>query len=409
MSAARLWQAVRGCNSRGHRAGRLAAGPPCCQEVARRHGARGALYCHRRSCHHNQESLRFLRAVKKKKHDYYSKCNFDTAQVASNRASKIARLSKLWVPINKSLVLSGVITDSRVVRDAQDISITLGQEWAPTFAHKPVPVDEAKVFLESVSLPAPPPLTSIPSFRDFVQILKRLAKSTSAPGPDGIPYSAWYYGGPKAWVTLYRILKSLAAGTLPPSVFNASLLVFLPKGESEFDAQEVIRKAQDTRPISLKNSDNKTVTGALVSPFQSFAKKHTHRNQNGFVHGRFFLRNVLDLDSASRIFSMHWLNQRYDVATCPGLIPLLAFYDCAVAFPSIAHPWIFLCLESRKFPEWFISALRGIYYKAAAYANHDNELVFCFFFQVFYRAAQPQHFYSTCLLTRFCTRWKMPS
>jgi hypothetical protein len=173
---------------------------------------------------------------------------------------------------------------------------------------------------------------------------------------------------------------SLAAGVLPPAHFNSSLLVFLPKGESELDAQEVVRSAKDTRPISLKNSDNKAVTGALVGSFQQFAKEHTHKSQNGFVHKRFFLRNVLDLDSAARLFSMRFLSQETDLEKSPELIPLLAFYDFAAAFPSVAHAWIFLVLEARKFPDWFVNSMRGIYHKAAAFADCGGDLVFLFEF-----------------------------
>ena len=219
-----------------------------------------------------------------------------------NKASMIARLSKLWTPINKSLVLSGVIAENGVVRGNDQMATTLGEQWAPTFAHKSIPEEEAKAFLDNVPLPRPSPLISVPSFFVFVQYLKRIAASSSAPGPDGLPYRAWYMAGHKAWVTLYRMLLSIAEGVLPPGSFNSSLLVFLPKGESESDAVEVLRLAKDTRPISLKNSDNKTITGSLVSSFSGFAKKNVHKSQNGFISGRFFLRNAVDLDSAARIF-----------------------------------------------------------------------------------------------------------
>ena len=73
-------------------------------------------------------------------------------------------------------------------------------------------------------------------------------------------------------------------------------------------------------------------------------------------------------------------NQSYELKSSPQLIPILAFYDFAAAFPSIAHAWIFLALEARRFPAWFVNAMKGIYHKAAAYANSGGELTFLFEF-----------------------------
>ena len=136
------------------------------------------------------------------KHDYCSNFNFEVTGKSQNGADKVARLSRLWVPLHKSLVLSGVLNDSGVVRGAQAIAMTLGQEWSGTFSHKTIPTEEARSFLNGSQLSQPSQIVSIPTFEEFVKYLRKLAMSPSAPGPDGIPYAAWYHAGPLAWRTL---------------------------------------------------------------------------------------------------------------------------------------------------------------------------------------------------------------
>ena len=81
-------------------------------------------------------------------------------------------------------------------------------------------------------------------------------------------------------------------------------MVFAPKGSQPNDPVEVIREPLQTRPLSLKNCDIKIIMSANVKTLELQYKDITHVTQNGFVPGRNFLNNILDIDSASRIYSM---------------------------------------------------------------------------------------------------------
>ena len=57
--------------------------------------------------------------------------------------------------------------------------------------------------------------------------------------------------------------------------------MFLPKGSKPNDSFEVVRAPEDTRPLGLKNTDNKIVAGTLVHTFRASMQKSTHRTQRG--------------------------------------------------------------------------------------------------------------------------------
>ena len=148
-----------------------------------------------------------------------------------------------------------------------------------------------------------------------------------------------------------------------------------PKGNKDEDLVEVIRSPGETRPISLKNTDNKGIFGAGVHRFRDSAKQKTHSSQNGFVPDRNFLNNLIDLDSSARIYSTHFDHQGYSAIDNPGLIPTLPLYDFEAAFPSVDHEWIFLVLAAVRMPVFFINLCRAMYANARAVTHTYMGLV----------------------------------
>ncbi len=229
----------------------------------------------------------------------------------SNKGQLLSRLAKLWVPFKKNLIIAGIRSKGTVHRGACMFD-ALADAWAPTFSWKPIDQNAALKVLELASrnIPLPPPelLDATPPTNDTYDIyMKRLRDSGT--GPDGLPYSAWAATGQRGTDTLRGagdVLNSVPDDSLERDSFllefNASFIHFAPKGEEEADVHEVIRNEMDARPLSLKNTDNKIITGAHVVPFRAFAKNHTHKYQRGFVPGRNFLGNVVDLDAAARFF-----------------------------------------------------------------------------------------------------------
>ena len=86
-----------------------------------------------------------------------------------------------------------------------------------------------------------------------------------------------------------------------------------------------------------ENTDNKMIVDVHVRKLSEKYEDITHTSQRGFVAGRNFLNNTLDLDAAGRIHSMHYTNQKYDTVLCPDLIPILPLFDFESAFPSVIH------------------------------------------------------------------------
>ncbi len=295
---------------------------------------------------------------------------------SSDLATKLAREAAVVVPISKKLILQGLRVAGNILRDPSDQFQALSEAWAPTFAHRQVDHSNALDFLNSINLPSIDADIGPPAPQDFLEYSSR--QRDSGTGPDGLPYSAWTSSGFAGACTLYNY-STLIHHEAPDPHFNASLSHFLPKGDAEGDAEEVIRSALETRLISAKNSDNKTIVGASIFRFKRWAQENTHHVQRGFVPGRNFLNNVVDLDSASRIYSNHAIGRGYGAGNI-ALIPILALFDFATAFPSVIHDWIFLNLQHRNFPAWFTCLIRSIYKDAAAYCFKNGILSLMFYF-----------------------------
>ena len=277
-----------------------------------------------------------------------------------NFMQKIARLSKLWIPINKQMILLGIQVGDEVRTDPTEMSTLLASSWQKTFDKKPIDIQEADKFLkETPELPsydtATPP--TVFTFHARARFWKN-----RAPGPDGLPFEAWRATGVEGENTLAGYSEHLHSGARPHKLFNSSLMTYPPKGVKEGDAVAIIRAAKETRPISLKNSDNKAITDANVSCFRNLVGKNTHHIQRGFVHGRNFLENVLELDSMSRIYSMFAVHN-YGLAAFldkPHLVPITPTFDFEAAFPSVAHEWIILVLRARGVPGRFVIFVPGV-------------------------------------------------
>ena len=136
----------------------------------------------------------------------------------------------------------------------------------------------------------------------------------------------------------------LSEGVFSPPDFDESSAIFVPKGSQPHDPVEVIREPLKTRPLNLKNTDNKIIVASNVRMLEPQYQKITHFTQNGFVKLRNFLRNLLDLDSAARIFSMIFMSACSNPHN-PSNIPILGAFDFEAAFPSVIHCWTWLVLK----------------------------------------------------------------
>lgn len=91
-------------------------------------------------------------------------------------------------------------------------------------------------------------------------------------------------------------------GTKAPKGFNNPLGIFLPKGATDDDTINCIKKsAENTRPLGLKNTDNKAIAAAVNNAIAKAITKWADPQQNGFICGRQGLNNIIDIDARSRI------------------------------------------------------------------------------------------------------------
>ena len=117
--------------------------------------------------------------------------------------------------------------------------------------------------------------------------------------------------------------------------FNDALHVFAPKGDEDLDHVEILRSPCDTRPLGMKNSDNKTIAACTNQKIKRI------KLQNGLIYLRNFLNNVVSIDAMARVYSM-------DTSL---YLPLIALWDFGAAFPSVLHAWLLKVLITVRLPD----------------------------------------------------------
>ena len=279
------------------------------------------------------------------------------------------RFAKLWCPSSKRLSLHGLKINcphsdqSIVVREPRQIKEGLAAAWAPTFARKKVDVGKAKAYLRRFGGSFNWTLCDHPSYEQVEAFLRKAPHSAS--GPDGLPYIAWLHSGEDGYTTLWLVLLDLINGISMPISFNDSATLFPAKGELDDDHIEIVREATDTRPLNLKNTDNKTLTGIINLNMQPAIRSGAHTTQRGFIGGRQLTQNVVDLDFSAREQAIFTSSQSsaVNLASIPEecRIAILAFFDFATAFPSVAHAYLALVIVFSNAPPWIENFVRNLY------------------------------------------------
>ncbi len=111
--------------------------------------------------------------------------------------------------------------------------------------------------------------------------------------------------------------------------------IFIPK-TSEAQTKAGQARPGETRPLTLKNSDNKIIASAWLQCLKKPYKGYVDPMQGGFVPGRQFLQNLLDIDTQARLDSM---------PKNGGQLAHMIFFDFAAAFPSISHEWMWVVIK----------------------------------------------------------------
>ena len=133
-----------------------------------------------------------------------------------------------------------------------------------------------------------------------------------------------------------------------PLEHYAVVMYFCPKGEESGDGMTACtREVADARPLALMNADRKTSAAVLNHICAKVFAASLHEAQSGFIRGRSFLNNVVDLDA-------HWRIASQEAAACPlaaARRPGLAPRDYAAAFPPLSQNFMHQVLKANRAPE----------------------------------------------------------
>jgi hypothetical protein len=267
---------------------------------------------------------------------------------AKNKLSKLHSLAATWRSQRRRLILATIIDPEGNPRDSTEgAAELLADHWGPIFQERKIQAEAALQVMPFIPV-VPEGIAWELDRIEFGELVAR--PRDGAPGPDGIPYSAWRCAGDPLLDVLFNAYEAFLQGTPLPEGFNNSLMVFIPKGEEESDRGTVARVPGSTRPISLSNTASKFFALAVNRPLAQVASLTTHPRQRGFIAGRSLVDNVIEIEG---------LGQSYAIADAPD--PAILLFDIAAAFPSLAHQWLFVVLRKMRIPKFMIKCIQELY------------------------------------------------
>ena len=135
-----------------------------------------------------------------------------------------------------------------------------------------------------------------------------------------------------------------------PSDFNQAFLCCLPKKVSGHDAAVGdYYDPQNTRPLSLVNTDNRLIANAYRLVIEPLANEWVSKMQQGFLQGRSLLGNVVDIDFATMRVSLRHRRG------------MLVLFDFEAAFPSMSQEFLMESLRVLEFPPEVLQAISCLY------------------------------------------------
>jgi hypothetical protein len=269
------------------------------------------------------------------------------------KLSKLHSLAATWRSQRRRLILTTIVDSEGNPQDDPESAAGLLEDfWAPVFKEKKIDPREALKVMPFTPK-APPDIEWKLDKTQFREIISRPREG--APGPDGIPYTAWRLAGTDLTDILYEAYAAFMSGEVLPADFNECLLVFIPKGDEAGDHGTVARAPGLTRPISLSNTASKFFALAINRPLAQVAQVTVHPRQRGFVGGRSITDNVIEIEGFA---------QSYAIADAED--PAILLFDIRAAFPSLAHVWLWVVLIRMGIPKEFIAAIQALYHGGLA-------------------------------------------
>jgi hypothetical protein len=229
--------------------------------------------------------------------------------------------------VPRARFMSIVNDEDTIITDDIGMASCIGNHWKKVFQGTDTTARH-DFHLKDLTASVPPALGLSDVPFDHDDILASLRRQDSAPGPDGICYSAWRAAGPVGIDILHTILTELWNGDSPPPSFRHSLMVFLPKSDSQAVGPH------ELRPLALCDSDYKIIMGCINYRLALHIPDYVDDRQRGFIRGRLGLDNLLLLEAAAMLASRSGASA-----------PALCFLDIAAAFPSLLHDFLKTVLD----------------------------------------------------------------
>ena len=296
------------------------------------------------------------------------------------RLSAARRKQSIFWSTNRTLKLSGIrvsnaIGDATILNDPTSVQDALRDYWAPVYAHHEIDREAAlklfNIYRRNNSHLFDFSNIALPDSEFFQEYIPKLRDS--APGKNGIPYSAYKANVPLSAQIFSLHTKYMSTNVQPEglSVFNEQLIWFAPKGISAEDDFAVYREPSQLRTIFGSNTDSKIIAGAVASALTPATLAVTPTIQRGFCRGRQLSLNVVDLDSYMRAFYVCFPGP-WNISNLKNL-PVSALYDFCNAFPTIIHEWLFIVLIGLQVPVEFRWVIWWMYSLVTAYSSGTGD------------------------------------
>ena len=264
---------------------------------------------------------------------------------------------KRLMPGSTSSSIGGILdeTSQQVLTEAEDMAHILNVYWQEVFNKKTIDATLLGVWLSRISqrLPFTGSASEYsPTVSDVDEAIKQAGES--APGPDGIPSRVWKSLRSISAPLFQKVLLQLM--TISPEElraksphFNEAFLCCLGKKSIFTDVFGHVFTPSGTRPLSVVNSDNRILANAMRIRISPFLESWVSSAQRGFIKERYLLSNVVEID---------WEAMKVSLRSARGAIIL---FDFQAAFPSVAHDYLWLTLETLGVPLPLLRRLRSFY------------------------------------------------
>ena len=287
----------------------------------------------------------------------------------AQQIKQLHRRLQLWVPNNKYVTVTGIITDNdTIVEGPQAVLHALRDQWSPIFERREVCHQSISQLFAHVPLGSWDwSMVKLPTEESIHKVI--MSNVDSGTGPDGIPNSAWKPLGKHGALLLYNITLDMCTDKQVPHGFNYVRKCFVPKKKYITHKGGIAARSSDLRPLGLKNSDAKTVSAAMNYSLAPVASKCAHFSQRGFVRSRNFVLNAIELDTFARIFSTFAASGSCPPEFFPLLCAFLCFFDFLAAFPSVAHEFLFRALEFYGCPFGIRNFIESLFMDVVAFTS----------------------------------------